>query len=102
MLEQVAYEREIGKKRTKFMYGSGCKTCAYTGYQGRTGIFEILSMSDSIRRMLINGASSADINDQALKEGMVAMMYDGMQKVEQGITTPSEVLRSAYTVEQQI
>lgn len=102
MLEQMAYEREVGKKRTKFLYGAGCQACAYTGYTGRTGIFEILAMSDTIRRMLINGASAADIRDQALKEGMVSMMNDGMRKVEEGITTPSEVLRSAYTVEQQL
>lgn len=102
MLEQMAYEREVGRKRTKFLYGAGCQTCAYTGYIGRTGIFEILAMSDTIRRMLINGASAADIRDQALKEGMVSMMNDGMRKVEEGITTPSEVLRSAYTVEQQL
>jgi general secretion pathway protein E len=102
MVERMAYEREIGKKRSKFLYAAGCGTCAYTGYRGRTGIFELLSMSDTIRRMLINGASSADIREQALKEGMVSMMNDGMRKVEEGITTPSEVLRSAYTVEQQL
>ncbi len=101
MVEQMAYEKEVGKKRSKFLYAAGCKTCAYTGYLGRTGIFEILSISDTIRRMLINGASTADIREQALKEGMVSMMNDGMRKVEEGITTPSEVLRSAYTVEQQ-
>jgi len=58
-------------------------------------------MSDNIRRMFINGASSADIRVQALKEGMVSMMNDGMHKVRAGITTPSEVLRSAYSAEQQ-
>jgi general secretion pathway protein E len=101
MVERLAYEKETGKKRTKFLYAAGCKTCAYTGYLGRTGIFEILAMSDTIRRMLINGASASDIREQALKEGMASMMNDGMHKVEEGITTPSEVLRSAYTVEQQ-
>jgi general secretion pathway protein E len=59
-------------------------------------------MSDTIRRLLIKGASTADIRDQALKEGMVSMMNDGMHKVEEGITTPSEIVRSAYTVEQQL
>ncbi len=100
VVEQLAYEREIGEKRAKFPYAAGCKTCAYTGYLGRTGIFEILAMSDTIRRMIISGASSADIREQALKEGMASMMNDGMRKVEQGITTPSEILRSAYSAEQ--
>ena len=81
------------------MYAAGCPTCAYTGYMGRVGIFEIMSMSDNIRRMLIKGLGSSDIREQAIKEGMVTMMNDGMSKVKEGITTPSEVLRSAYSVE---
>jgi type II secretory ATPase GspE/PulE/Tfp pilus assembly ATPase PilB-like protein len=100
VVEQLAYEKEIGEKRAKFPYAAGCKTCAYTGYLGRTGIFEILAMSDTIRRMIISGASTADIREQAIKEGTVSMMNDGMRKVEQGITTPSEILRSAYSAEQ--
>jgi general secretion pathway protein E len=100
LVEQMAYEREIGEKRTKFLYAAGCATCAYTGYLGRTGIFEIMAMSDNIRRLLIKGLGSADIREQAIKEGMETMMHDGMLKVNEGITTPSEVLRSAYSVEQ--
>ena len=102
VVEQLAYEREMGEKRTKFLYAAGCKTCAYTGYLGRTGIFEILVMSDTIRRMLVHSTSSVDIRDQALKEGMAFMMNDGMRKVKAGITTPSEVLRSAFSAEQQL
>jgi general secretion pathway protein E len=97
--EQLAYEKEMGEKRTKFQYAAGCKTCAYTGYLGRTGIFETLAISDEIRRLLINGAGSVEIRAQAVKEGITSMMNDGMRKVKAGITTPSEVLRSAYSAE---
>jgi general secretion pathway protein E len=97
-MEQMAYEQEIGEKQTKFMYGTGCKACAYTGYRGRTGIFEILAMSDKLRMLLTNRASSTEIRDLAVKEGMVTLMKDGMRKVKAGMTTPSEVLRSAYTM----
>ncbi len=100
LVEQMAYERELGEKRTKFLYAAGCVTCAYTGYLGRTGIFEIIAMSDTIRRMLVKGLGSADIREQAINEGMETMMHDGMLKVKEGITTPSEILRSAYSVEQ--
>jgi len=96
LVEQMAYEKEIGEKRTEFVYGTGCKSCAYTGYMGRVGIFEILAMSDTIRTMVTNRANSSEIRAQAIKEGMVTMMNDGMRKVKEGITTPSEVLRSAY------
>jgi len=98
VVEQIAYEKETGEKKTEFLYGTGCKSCAYTGYRGRIGIFEIFTMSDTIRMMIAKRASSStEIRMQALKEGMVTMMNDGMRKVKGGITTPSEVLRNAYS-----
>jgi general secretion pathway protein E len=96
-VEQMAYEKEMGEKQTQFLYGTGCKSCAYTGYLGRTGIFEILTMSDTIGMMVCNQASSSAIRAQALKDGMISMINDGMRKVKAGITTPAEVLRNAYT-----
>jgi len=97
LVEQMAYEKEMGEKQTEFLYGTGCKSCAHTGYLGRTGIFEILPMSDTIGVMVCNQASSTAIREQALQEGMISMMNDGMRKVKEGITTPAEVLRNAYT-----
>jgi len=99
IVEQLTYEKETGEKRTKFLYGTGCKACAYTGYLGRTAMFEILSMSDNIRRLLIGGATVSEFRQQAMKEGMTTMMNDGMRKVKMGITTPFEVLRNAYSPE---
>ena len=99
VIERMAYEKETGEKRTEFLFGTGCKSCAYTGYLGRTGIFEILAMSDTIRTMLPGRANSSQIRAQALKEGMITMMNDGMRKVKAGITTPSEVLRNAYSAD---
>ncbi|MDH4366675.1 MAG: GspE/PulE family protein [Dehalococcoidia bacterium] len=96
LVEQMAYEKEMGEKQTKFIYGTGCKSCAYTGYLKRTGIFEILSMSDAIGGMVCNEASSGAMRAQALKEGMTSMMNDGMRKVKDGMTTPAEVLRNAF------
>jgi general secretion pathway protein E len=96
LVEQMAYERELGEKQTKFMYGTGCKSCAYAGYLKRTGIFEILNMSDAIGGMVCNQASSGVIRAQALKDGMISMGNDGMRKVKEGMTTPAEVLRNAY------
>jgi general secretion pathway protein E len=98
LVEQMAYEKEMGEKQEKFLYGTGCKSCAHTGYLGRTGIFEILTMSDTIGGMICNQASSNAIRAQALKDGMTAMMNDGMRKVKAGMTTPAEVLRNAYVV----
>jgi type II secretory ATPase GspE/PulE/Tfp pilus assembly ATPase PilB-like protein len=97
LVEQIAYENEMEDKQTQFLYGTGCKSCAYTGYLGRTGIFEILPVSETIGAMICNRASSSAIRDQALQEGMISMMNDGMRKVKEGITSPAEVLRNAYT-----
>jgi general secretion pathway protein E len=94
--ERLVYEQEMAEERTEFLYGSGCKSCSYTGYLGRTVIFEIMTMTDRIRKLLINRASGNQIRAQALKDGMISMMNDGMRKVKAGITTPSEALRSAY------
>ena len=96
-VEQMAYEKETGESQTKFLYGTGCKSCSHTGYLGRTGIFEILPMSDAVGVMVCNKASSSAIRAQAFKDGMISMMNDGMRKVKAGITTPSEILRSAYS-----
>ncbi|TET25710.1 MAG: type II/IV secretion system protein, partial [Dehalococcoidia bacterium] len=97
LTERMAYEQEMGEKKTEFLYGTGCKTCTYTGYRGRIGIFEILAMSDGIRTMVAHDASNSDIRAQAIKEGMETLMKDGMRKVKEGITTPSEVLRAAIS-----
>jgi general secretion pathway protein E len=97
LVEQMAYEREMGEKRTEFFYGTGCKSCAYTGYLGRTGLYEIMSMTDNVRALITSRSSASQIRAQAVKEGMVTMMTDGMRKVKAGITTPSEVLRTAYS-----
>jgi general secretion pathway protein E len=97
-MERLAYEQEIGETQSRFLYGTGCRSCSYTGYLGRTGIFEILTMTDAIRMQITGGASSAEIRKLATKEGMVSLMKDGMRKVKAGITTPSEVIRSAYTM----
>jgi general secretion pathway protein E len=97
LVEQMAYEKEMGEKRTEFLYGTGCKSCNGTGYRGRIGLFEIMVMSDETRVMLTDNSGSTEIKEQALKEGMESMMHDGMGKVKAGVTTPAEVLRSTYS-----
>lgn len=94
--ESLIYNQEMGEHKTEFMYGAGCKSCANSGYRGRMGIFEILQTSDEIKTLLVKGASSGVIREQALKEGMVTLLKDGMIKVKENVTTPTEVLRNAY------
>ncbi len=99
LVEQMAYSKETGEERTEFLLGSGCKSCAYTGYQGRTGIFEILQISDEVRMMLLNGTTAAQLRTEAMKDGMTPLIRNGMLKVKANVTTPAEVLRNAYSVD---
>ncbi len=99
LIERMTYRNETGEERDEFHYGAGCDLCAHTGYRGRTGVFEILRMSDELRTMLLNGATVTQLRSQVIKEGMIPLVRDGMFKVKEGITTPSEVLRSAYSEE---
>ena len=96
--EQMAYEREMNEKRSEFLVGSGCNFCADTGYLGRTGIFEVMVMSETLRGMLLSGASSDEIRAQSVKEGTNLLWHDGMLKVKEGITTPYEVIRNVYSI----
>jgi general secretion pathway protein E len=97
VVEQAAYQRETNEALSEFDYGAGCKVCTYTGYLGRTGIFEILTLSDQIKHAIVTGASATEIRALAIKEGMVTLARDGMLKAGAGITTPFEVLRNAYS-----
>ena len=97
MEEQLSYEREIGEQRSQFLYGDGCNVCAQTGYLGRTGIYEVMVMSEELRRMVLENETPDVVKAQAVKEGMVTLWHDGMRKVQAGITTPYEIIRNVYT-----
>ncbi len=99
LLEETAYRKETGEERSEFLYGDGCQSCANTGYRGRIGMFEILRISDEIRAMILNGASAAQLRTQAIKDGMIPLIRDGMLKVKADITNPAEILRNAYTAD---
>ena len=73
--------------------GAGCEACAHSGYQGRTGIFELLQTDEHLRALIHQQASEADIRAAALAAGMVLMRDDGQRLVDLGITQPEELLR---------
>lgn len=78
---------------SKLVRGKGCDYCHQTGFKGRVGIFEILTMNDELKELIIQIASLEKIKEAAFKNGMIAMEKDGMIKALQGITTPEEVWR---------
>jgi len=83
-------EEEI--KDLKVYEGKGCAECNNTGYSGRTGVFEVMPVSPDIERMILSKASSVDIRQQAIAEGMLTLRNAALEKLKQGITTVGEVL----------
>jgi general secretion pathway protein E len=73
--------------------GRGCEKCAFTGYLGRTGIFELLVVDDAVRRLILQNADPGDIRELGRKHGMRILLEDGARKVMAGVTTLSEVLK---------
>jgi len=76
-----------------FYEGEGCPACKFTGFKGRTAIYEIIVMSDKVRDLVLRRASVNEIKEVAIKSGMRTLFDDGMVKVKKGITTIKEVLR---------
>ena len=81
---------------TQFMVGVGCYLCSFTGYRGRTGIFEVVHMTDALRRAVLQGLDRNGLMELASREGAFTLREDAVLKACQGITTTSEVLRCAY------
>jgi type IV pilus assembly protein PilB len=93
-LPEESINKRFGKKTDLVVYqGKGCKVCHFTGYTGRIGIFEVLEMTESIRRLITEKNDSDVIVKKAIEEGMTTMLDDGLNKVQQGRTTIEEVLR---------
>ena len=81
------------EKNIVFYAGKGCEECRYTGFKGRTAIFEYLAVDDDIRREISKSSPTERIKDVALKKGMITLRSDGWKKVRKGVTTISEVLK---------
>jgi general secretion pathway protein E len=89
---------EIGIKPSelkggKLYHAKGCDLCLNTGYSGRIGIYELLVLTPSIRKLIMSHAEAYLIKEQAQKEGMTTLMTDGMNKAISGLTTVEEVIR---------
>jgi type II secretion system protein E len=91
-LDEFATTREEVADLT-FFRGEGCEECAHTGYKGRIGIFELLRVTEEIRDLILQRATTDEIHELAIKQGMKTMRQDGWLKICLGITTFEEVGR---------
>lgn len=74
-------------------HDDGCETCGHSGYKGRMGIYEVLSNSQTVQKLIVMNSTSDEIQDQAVKDGMITMQVDGLVKALRGQTTIEEILR---------
>jgi type II secretory ATPase GspE/PulE/Tfp pilus assembly ATPase PilB-like protein len=82
-------------KTVKLYKGKGCGECNNSGYYGRVGIFEVLSITEKVSRLILERSPASVIEKQAREEGMITLKQDGYLKVLEGITTLEETLRVA-------
>ncbi|HQL41255.1 MAG TPA: GspE/PulE family protein, partial [Candidatus Omnitrophota bacterium] len=90
--------KEFGLNRSditnfKIYEAKGCEACGLTGYQGRQAIFEFLTLTEDIRTLILQKSSSTQIRNKAIQLGMRTLRQSGWEKVQQGLTSPSEVIR---------
>ena len=98
--EELEFYRAIGGQGTVFKHGNGCAFCAHTGFHGRIGVFEVLRMTDGIKRLLLRNASPGVLRTLATAQGMTALRSSGLAKVDEGLTTIGEVMRSVHLSEE--
>jgi len=75
--------------------GRGCDNCNQRGYKGRVGIFEVMTITEDIRELILSGATAIELRRKALEEGMVGLRQSGLQKIRDGATTIEEVVRES-------
>ena len=76
-----------------FFKGKGCASCGDSGYKGRAGLYEVMALSAELRRMILKGASTAELQEQAVADGMLTLRMDGIVKIRKGVTTLEEVVK---------
>ena len=92
---QVLELLEVTKEEASAMRmfeGKGCSQCNGTGYSGRTGLFEVMPITPTIEKMIVQGASTAEIRAQAIKEGMMSLRHAGIEKLRLGISSLEEIV----------
>jgi type IV pilus assembly protein PilB len=92
MLEELDLKKDdIGER--KFYFGAGCEECSQAGYRGRTGLFEMIKVTDSFREMINSGAATLVLRQNAIEQGMRTLREDGLRSIFDGETTVEEVLK---------
>jgi type IV pilus assembly protein PilB len=91
-LVEIGFSPEEARN-LKTYKGRGCQTCNGTGYKGRIGLYEVMEVTETLRELILIGASALELRKKAIEEGMVSLRDSGLHKIRNGITTVEEVVR---------
>jgi len=80
--------------KTTILHGAGCSICNNTGYKGRVALYEVMPFVDSLKELVLQGASAAEIKAEMIRSGFKTLRLSGITKIMEGVTTPEEVLRT--------
>jgi type IV pilus assembly protein PilB len=97
--EELAFYDEVGgPPKHTFLMGRGCDMCAFTGYHDRIGVYELLTMTPEIRRLLVGWATQEELRRMATSQGMRTLRDEAVSLIERDVTTIAEVIRSIYSL----
>ena len=94
---EASYLEKHQANISQIFHGAGCEKCRHTGYSGRLGIYEMLVIDDEIRELIRPDVSLAEFRRMCIERGMRTLVWDGLQKVQAGLTTVEEIARVTET-----
>ena len=94
--EQALYQLLGGTPKDQFVHGSGCNYCSHTGYRERVGVYEVLTVSNEIRQLIVAGTAPQETRALAVEQGMRTMSSEAMALVAKDVTTIEEVMHNVY------
>lgn len=95
--EEMAYFRQFGgPAKNRFWKGAGCNFCSQTGYQERIGVYELLTVDEAMRELIVRRAPAPELRELARAQGMRTLQDEGVRLVREDVTTISEIVRTVY------
>ncbi len=94
--EEIEFYRALGGQRAAFRRGTGCVYCSHTGFHDRIGVFEVMQVTDAMKRLLVRDAPPEALRQRAVTDGMTTLREAGLAAIEHGLTTIAEVMRSVH------
>ncbi|MFV1956180.1 MAG: type IV-A pilus assembly ATPase PilB [bacterium] len=95
-MEDIGFTKEEVKEGITCYAGEGCNTCGGTGFKGRVALYEVMFVNDEIKDVILQGGTTFEIKEAAIRAGMMTLRMSGLHKIKDGVTTIEEVLRVTF------